>query len=324
MELILADGSGKELRRLWPKKADFDIGNENDFEITFSLNDWKKDIEFGYRVFEPGSECGGLIGGIRTDTSDDTVTLKGFVWRGILSKRIIVPPSGSAYLKASGELNAVIRQLVDNSFDGVIKGSQESTGVNITYQFDRYTTLLDGIKKMLAQKGYKLKIRYVQKEKGAAGYVELSAVPVVDFSEQIELSQDSKVNFVLEQTKNNVNHLIVLGDGELTERKVLHLYLDSAGEITDTQYYTGINEVAEVYEYTGSEDLEADGRKHFEEIISTTDFTMNVESLDLSVDIDDVLGGRDYITENRIKKPLGSKIITFESGKKTIEYNLEE
>lgn len=324
MELILCNNSGIEIRRLYPQKADFDVGGENDFEITIPLGEWTGDIDFGCRVFVPGDETGGIVGGIRTDTSNDTVIIKGLTWRGNLMKKIIEPPKGEAYRKVSGDLNAVIRTMINNEFDGVIKGSDLNTGVSITYQFDRYVTLLDGLKKMLAMKNYKLKIGYVQQEKGTAGYVKVSAVPIVDYSEQIELSQDSKLNFILEKTVNSVNHLIVLGDGELAARNVLHLYMNADGEIVKAPYYTGIDEIAETYEYTSSEDLEADGIKHFEELTKSTEFTMDVESLDLSVDVGDILGGRDYITGKQIKKPLGSKIITYQNGKKSVEYNLEE
>ena len=41
-------------------------------------------------------------------------------------------------------------------------------------------------------------------------------------------------------------------------------------------------------------------------------------------DIGDLIGGRDYITGISIKKALKSKIITYENGIKSVQYNLEE
>ena len=51
---------------------------------------------------------------------------------------------------------------------------------------------------------------------------------------------------------------------------------------------------------------------------------MDVESLGIDVDIGDLIGGRDYITGMSVKKTLKSKIITFEDGIKSVQYNLEE
>ena len=54
---------------------------------------------------------------------------------------------------------------------------------------------------MLKSVGYRLQIRYVQQERGQPGYVELSAVPIEDYSEKIELSQDSRLNLHLMKIK---------------------------------------------------------------------------------------------------------------------------
>jgi len=183
--------------------------------------------------------------------------------------------------------------------------------------------MLSGLTKMLLQKSYKMKIQYIQQSTGAAGFVLISAVPVVDYSEEIELSQDSRINFAIRFKKDIVNHLIVLGDGELTARKVLNLYLHPDGSIQKTPYYTGIDEIAEVYEYTGSEDLETDGISHFKELIETNSLTMDIASLGIDVSIGDVVGSRDYITGLTAKKPLASVIVT-DNGKTSIEYHLAE
>lgn len=224
----------------------------------------------------------------------------------------------------SGELNAVIDQIIGTMYDGVLRAASEDTGISVSnYQFDRYTTVLDGLTKMLKTKGYKLKISYVQGEAGAVGYVEISAVPIVDYSDRIELSQDDRLNFTIEVNKGSVNHLICLGEGELKNRQVIDLYLQQDGSIGREPFYFGINEITATYENANSEDLETDGIKHFQEIISGVSLAMDVESLDIDVEIGDVIGGRDYITGMSVKKALASKIITFEEVK-SVQYNLEE
>lgn len=323
MDLILTDKNGKDIRFLNFSKYDFDIGNENDFEITIPLDEWGGDIQMGCFVYD-GGEIGGVIGKITTDTESQTVIIGGYTWRGLLAKKIIEPTQGQDYKTVSGDLNNIIAEIINGEFDGFIKASDTLTGINISsYQFDRYTDFVTGLNKCLSTKNYKLKIEYKQAEQGLTGYVEVSAVPLVDYSSEIELSQDSRLNFKIDMVNNFTNHLIVLGDGELKDRKVLHLYADQNGKISQTQTLTGINEITEVYENTGSEDLLTDGTEHFEELIKNTDFRMDVQSLGIDVEIGDIIGGRDYITGNNIKKPLGSKIITFADGEKTVQYNLE-
>lgn len=324
MELILADKKGRDMKTLVYSSCDFDLGGENDFEITVALEDWQPDIDFGCRVYEAGSECGGIINAVETDTAQKVIKIRGLTWRGLLANRIIVPPSGMDYRTVSGELNAVIDQIIGTMYDGILRAASEDTGITVSnYQFDRYTTVLDGLTKMLKTKGYKLKISYVQGEAGVVGYAEISAVPIVDYSDRIELSQDDRLNFTIQINKGSVNHLICLGSGGLKDRQVIDLYLQQDGSIGREPFYFGINEIAATYENANSEDLETDGIKHFQELISGVSLAMDVESLDIDVEIGDVIGGRDYITGMSVKKALASKIITFEEVK-SVQYNLEE
>lgn len=323
MDLILATKDGNDICSLVYTKSDFSIGNTNDFEITISLADWNSNIKVGCRVYVPKSEIGGIIGGIKTDTATDTITLTGYTWRGLLKKKIISPPENEAYKKVSGDLNDVLSEIIDNNFNDIIVAKQSKSGISITYQFDRYTNMLSGFSKMLLQKNYKLKIEYIQQEQGAAGFVEVSAVPIFDYSKKIELSQDSQVNFISEQVSNACNHLIALGKSELTDREVIHLYADRNGVVSNVQTFFGIDEVCETYENVNSENLKEDALKEFDNRIAKSTFKMDIASLGIDVDIGDIVGGRDYITGISAKKPLFEKIITTENGLTSIQYNLE-
>lgn len=323
MDLILATKDGNDICSLVYTKSDFSIGNTNDFEITISLADWNSNIKFGCRVYAPKSEIGGIIGGIKTDTATDTITLTGYTWRGLLKKKVISPPANEAYKKVSGDLNDILSQIIGNNFNDIIRAKQSKSGISITYQFDRYTDMLSGFSKMLLQKNYKLKIEYIQQEQGAAGFVEVSAVPIFDYSKKIELSQDSQVNFISEQVSNACNHLIALGKGELTDREVIHLYADRNGVVSNVQTFFGIDEVCETYENVNSENLKEDALKEFDNRIAKSTFKMDIASLGIDVDIGDIVGGRDYITGISAKKPLFEKIITTENGLTSIQYNLE-
>lgn len=326
-QLILADRNLKDIDPVMDADIDIAIGSdENDYEIKVRRDQWRPEYTFGNVFYIKNTEYGGIIGEVDTSTAEDTISLLGRTWRGMLDKKIIRPPAGQDYKKVSGELNTVLGELITEQFDDYFVVSQDDTGVNLTnYQFDRYCTLLAGINKMLKSVGYRLKIRYMQQERGQPGYVELSAAPIVDYSEQIELSQDSQLNFTFRNCRNGVNHLICLGKGELQDRQVIDLYVQEDGSIGSEPYYTGIQEIAETYEDTSSEtdELEEKGREKLLELMNSTSFEMDVESLGVDVEVGDIIGGRDYLTGMYAKKPIVKKIYRVEDGKTSLEYGIK-
>lgn len=319
MELILTDGQLNDIQRLYKADIDIDLGDDKTFEIKIRRGIWDEDIKIGSYVYIPTTEYGGRIGQIKTDTSLDTISILGYTWRGLLSKKIIVPPTGEDYMTVSGELNSIIRGLMDND---VIRGSFADTGVTIEYQFNRFCTLYDGIMAMLNSVGYKMSVVYVQ-DTGAGGHVEVSATPIIDYSQEIELSQDSKLQFKFTDIRDGVNHLIALGQGELQAREVIHLYANDAGEISTEQTFFGIDEIAEIYENTSTENLESDARTRFREVMNTQSFEMDIATLDINVEIGDIIGGRDYLTGLYMAQPVENKIWRIENGKETIDYKIK-
>ena len=237
--------------------AEIDMGigsDENDYEIKIRRDQWDDRYKYGNVFYINDTEFGGIIGRKKINTTDSTISLFGRTWRGMLEKKIIRPPGGQDYKKVSGELNTVLDGLITDCFGDYFVVSRSDTGIFVTdYQFDRYCTLLAGLTKMLKSVGHRLQIRYVQQERGQPGYVELSAVPIEDYSEKIELSQDSRLNFTFDENKNGINHLICLGKGELQDRQVIDLYVQEDGSIGRDLFYTGIREVCGVYENTSAE-----------------------------------------------------------------------
>lgn len=326
-QLILADQNLRDIKPVMDADIDIAVGtDENDYEIKIRRDRWDECYAYGNIFYIKNTEFGGIIGRKKANTAEDTISLYGRTWRGMLDKKITRPPSGQDYRKVSGELNTVLNTIVTEQFGDYFVVSQNDTGVSVTnYQFDRYCTLSSGIVKMLKSVGHRLQIKYIQQERGQPGYVELSAVPIVDYSEQIELSQDSRLNFVFDEVKNGVNHLICLGKGELQDRQVIDLYVGQNGSIGTTQYYTGIQEIAETYEDTSSEsdELEEKGREKLQELMNSTSFSMDVETLGMEVEIGDIIGGRDYTTGMYAAKPIAKKIYKVSDGKSSLEYEIE-
>lgn len=329
--VILADPNRKELGSIQNANVTVDLNGNRNFSVQIARSNWVPELTFSYYIYIPGTEYGGIIGQMLTDTTLDYVELKGHSWRGRLAKKIIEPPSGQDYKKVSGELNAVMKDLIepafgrDESIDSIFYVPDTDTGVTvINYQFDRYCTLLDGITKMLKSKGYKLQITF-RRNAGEPGKVFVEAVPIVDYSPEIELSKDCQLNYNMQDVRDGVNHLVVTGKGELQDRNVLHLYVQKNGSIGKTQYYTGLDEIAEVYENTSTEtdELEETSREKLQELMNKQTFKMDVAALGIDVNIGDIVGGRDYLTGMYMSKPIENITYSITNGTESKVYKLE-
>lgn len=320
--------ANKELRELgFIKDANVtvDLNGNRNFSVQIARSNWYEELTFSSLIYIMGTEYGGIIGEVLTDTTLDYVELKGLTWRGRLAKKIIQPPAGSDYKTVSGELHTVMKSLIEPEFDGLFVVSQENTGATVSnYKFDRYCTLLDGLTKMLKSKGYRLKLTF-QREENEPGYLYIEAVPIVDYSDQIELSQDCQLNYTMDDKRDGVNHLIVTGKGELQDRNVLHLYVQEDGSLGKTQYYTGLQEIMEVYENTSTEtdELEEASIDKLQELMNKKTFKMDVAALGIDVNIGDIVGGRDYLTGMYMAKPVENIIYELTGDVESKNYKLE-
>ena len=320
MDMILATSDGQEIC-IVDYDFDFDIGNTNDFQINASYASWIPEIAIGYLIYIPGTEIGGIIKNISSATNTGNIYLKGYTWRGYLSKRFIRPPTGSDYYVANGELNNIIRSLV-NIPNFVVPSID--TGITVNFQFDRYCSVIDGIEKMLRTVGYRLGIQYVQSGRG--GYVQVQAVKAGLFGDSIEYSQDSMIDFNSIDNQMGVNHLICLGNGELKDRIVVDLYADKDGNISQTKTISGIDEIVDTFDNSGAEleTLIESGTNRLKENLSKKSFTVNIKKTSTELFIGDVVTGQDYITGNKVKKPIIDKIVKRSNGVISIDYKIED
>lgn len=323
--VILADKNLREIGEIKDSNVSVDLNDKRNFSVQIARCNWRPELTFSSLIYIMGTEYGGIIGDILTDTTLDYVELKGMSWRGRLAKKIIQPPTGSDYKVVSGELHTVMKSLIEPEFDGLFVVSQEDTGVTVSnYQFDRYCTLLDGLTKMLKSKWYRLQLSF-RREQGEPGYLFVEAVPIVDYSNRIELSRDCQLNYTMDDKRDGVNHLIVAGKGELQDRNVLHLYVQEDGSIGTQQYYTGLQEVAEVYENTSTEtdELWSKSEERLQELMNKKTFRMDVAKLGLDIGIGDIVGGRDYLTGMYMAKPVENIVYELTNDVESRTYKLE-
>lgn len=306
-------------------EADMDIGNTNDFEVTIAVSDYDTErVGYGCRIFAPGTEYGGIIGDIESISGTRKVALRGRTWRGMLEYKVVEPPAGQDHLTLSGELNTVIRTLIGDRFGGLFVVPEADTGITVNnWRVDRYATLYDALQKLVDNYGCRLQICYVQPEGLEYGYVTVQAVPIVDYSERLEYSQEEGIYVTVRDCRNGVNHLVCVGEGEKQDRVVLHLYVQKNGTIGKKQYYTGLNEISAVYNYSSAEadKLEEDGTKRLKELQNYKKCKMTIDNADL--EIGDIVAGYDAVTNTQVIKPVIQKILKIQDGKTTIDYSVK-
>ena len=316
MDLIYMDKNGIEKGVLRNYSLDLDCGDTNDFQIAVGI--YNNVLKHTDMFYIENTEYGGIIDSVKADTRNSKMYYSGRTCRGILSKKIIRPLPGDDYYIVSGEANEIIAELIDYVDLNNLFVVPDTTDIIInTYRFNRYTDLLSGINAMLKTANARLKIRYKN------GFVELSAEPVIDYSDEIEFSQDNKINFIAEDNRGGVNHLICLGSGELSARQLVDLYVDENGNIGTTQYYFGIDEIVDIFDYPNAESLQElteHGIRRLQELMNNQSVEVNVE--DMELELGDIIAGREKVTGLYVSRPITQKIVRINNGIVKIEYKV--
>ena len=319
MDLILARKSGAEVA-VMPWKADFECGGSNTFEIEIPKRIWQQKEGFYDLVYVPGTEFGGMIGEILSEREPNSIFLRGDTWRGMISKKIVIPDASTHYYKTSGNSRECIRRLLLAFFKDPIIAAANENGVNTEpYQLPRYCDLLTGINGMLGTVAYKARIWYQQT--AVSGYIAVGAAPVRSFramEEEVEIRSDVK--------RNGINHLICLGSGELANRLVRHIYTDQYGNIVSKKTMTGRYENAAVYNNTGAETAEElikGGTEYLQALKSEETIEMTSNSFIEEHEIGDIVMATDPISGQTTAKKIERKILTITGGIPRIEYKME-
>ena len=320
MDLIYTDANGADVGVLFGYALDLAFGSEeNDFELQVSID--SKEIENGAFIYIEGTEYGGIIDGLRVDTGKRLVHYLGRSFHGILNSRIIQPPAGQSYMVVAGEANAVLAEIIAAiGADDLFEVSTEDSGITIqSTEVDRYISGYDGINKVLKSAGAKLGMAFIE------GKVYLEVKPVVNYAENEQYSSDH-YGFTIQKYTNKVNHLICLGKGELTERKVVHLYVQEDGSIdTGNQFFTGLDEYAAVYDFPSVEsieELEKSGRERLQELHNSDSGKMELHDDETVLDINDIVGATEEVTHTTITNRIVKKIVKIKDNAINIEYEV--
>lgn len=319
-ELIVTDASHVDQASLEDFTLDAAWGaDENDFELTVD-----RLIDAGSYVYFDGGECGGVVDSLKDSLKDgrSTLTYGGRTWHGMLANKILEPDRGKDYLTVSGTASTVIGSLIsrvglDSVFDAVVPPDGSGDPSIRQYQFDRYVDAYTGLRKMCAANGLKLRLAYT------SGQVNIWAEPVAHYGDSID---SDLIDFDATRTWRKPNHLIGLGKGELRNRIVSHWYADSKGNVTQTQTFKGLDEIAQVYDYSSAEadELAKNTKKKLQDLQSEGEVKVTVhEDSGIVFDVGDTVTARDNLTGITVNATISKKIVKVSDGVLSVDYGAE-
>ena len=319
VELIVTDASHVDQASLEDFTLDAAWGaDENDFELTVD-----RLIDAGSYVYFDGGECGGVVDSLKDSLKDgrSTLTYGGRTWHGMLANKILEPDKGKDYLTVSGTASTVIGSLIsrvglDAVFDAVDSPTAGAQTIK-SYQFDRYTDCYTGLRKMCAASGLKLRLAY------ASGKVRVWAEPAAHYGDSID---SDLIDFDATRTWRKPNHMIGLGKGELRNRIVSHWYADSKGNVTQTQTFKGLDEIAQVYDYSSAEadELAKNTKKKLQDLQSEGEVKVTVhEDSGIAFDVGDTVTARDNLTGITVNATISKKIVKVSGGVMSVDYEAE-
>lgn len=224
LEYIYTDANYNELGYLAHFDADIEIGkydvSKNDFELTLSLEDRDPLFTVGSLFYKENTEIGGVLQRLKINTSDNTITLIGPTFRGLLEKEYVQPPAGSAYLSLNAEANTCINALIGDRFDGLfVVDNIGASNINVKYDV-RDINLLQALEKALGASNARLCIRH-----RVDGKIHLYAEKINDLSDTLQYDNDYQIDMTVKTESKPYNHILALGKGELLNRflSLLHL-----------------------------------------------------------------------------------------------------
>lgn len=327
MELTYTDLADNDLGALGFKSADFAWGaDENDFEIKLSPASGipqNKTI-----VYCDGTDIGGIVRGAESD-GKGSLKITGRTWTGELDAHTLMPPSGQAYFRVSGDLNECIRKLfsqlgvtwlfsvpnqkagiqVNHTFKGSQDAAQQDTG--------RYMGGWAALWQMLLACNAKVSMRWDPFIKR----VIVSGSRRSDCTDNEELAA-SKAIVSVKRTMP-VNHLICLGKGDMTARTVVHIYADKNGTISTKQTLFGRDEISDVYDNSSAEDaakLRSDGTAKLKELIADAQEVSVVAKDNVELDVGDLVGGTDVTTGVSAQAIISKKVVTLDGRSAVADY----
>ena len=331
MDLIHADGNFTELGVVDFVRYDGVLSLEpgvqgNDWEVEIPAEDFSRyGFALGHYLYFPGSEFGGRLETIKRISKTHTVKLSGVTWRGMLSRRVIMPAAGQSHLDMSEtDIYPAMRELVAG-FGGLYSAPAGNLGQLCGQKF-RYQNVLEGILDMLDPFGLRLVLTLDPDSRR----VLLSTAAVADHSEEIEFSGDYDFSYTSTLGEATYNHVIALGRGEQENRLVRNVWLLPDGSMTTDANAAGIPSGAEVrtlvYDYSSAEDekeLVKGAKKQLKEHGAQNGIEISFDSGDFDLPLGDKVGLRDRVLGLTDARTVTGKLLTVSGDGVSLRYTVK-
>lgn len=285
-----------------------DSGNQVQLKLHSSQ---KTEIAKGSLIWSPGTEYGGIIQDIQSKLETDGqryVYYSGPSWSGRLSQRIVCPPSGKDHYTMTGEANEALNALMEYlGLDYLFQAPEDNSGITLDTDLERFADGYSALRKAASENDCRLSMAY----DNAAKKVTIQFVPRETHGNYT--SDNSPISVTV---GSPVNHLVCAGTGELQNRAVVHLYIDKDGNVSQTQYYKGADEISTLYENTSADKdkLIEEGTKKLLEYQEVNQVEISVEdgSEDL-YPLDDVIVGFDPVTGIKASSTIAKKVVSVDA-----------
>lgn len=312
MEFVIADKDGRNLRQIVECEVDLAYGDdENDFELTCDPSIAPKE---GDIVYCDGTEYGGVVDEVESDTATRLVTARGRTFHGILAGKRLVPDSGKKAVTVSGTAKAVMQSLITRFKLSPMFVAVDGAGGNVSYTFERFGDAYSGIRAMAKAHSLRLSLVY------SDGRVEASLVPVRSLGDKVD---SDLMDFAVSRIARRTNHLVCGGTGEQENRKVVHFYADADGKVSKTQSLFGVDEIAAFYDYSNADEAELDeeGRKELEGMQTSGSVSISAHD-DIEAEVGDYVTATDNVTGTKVTSEISKKILKVSRGVPTYEYEV--
>ena len=310
--LIYTDAAHVDAGAIQTFEMDLAFGaDEQDFEIAFP----SPVLSGGELLYIDGTEYGGIVDEITQSTETDNVIYKGRTWHGMLAGKIVKPPANANYYTLSGDANTCIASLLTKvGLTDVLTARSTSASISVNYQFERFCNAYDGLLKMLASANAVLRIERHD------GITELWADPRTTITDEAD---SDLMDFSITDSVRVPNHLVCAGEGELQQRVIVDLYADAAGNVSQTQTLTGVDEIAVFYNYNNADQAEliAEGTKELQsyQLGGGADLQVNNKG---EWHVGDSIQVRDNRTGLVITSTINKKIVKVKDGILSVDYEV--
>ena len=214
----------------------------NSFALACPLSS-RPAIEPRSLVYMEGTEFGGIVDEIGVEAKRPRrkrAVYRGRTWHGLLAGKIVCPDAGRTHYRIRGEANAALLALVHRvGLGDLFTASSANSGITLDHQVrfaDAYTAALGALR----ASGAKLAVSW------DGDRAVLSAAPAKDWSAADELDTD-RLGFDMAKCYRPVNHLVCVGEGELTDRAEVHFFADAEGNVVEVASETQPERGSDVY-----------------------------------------------------------------------------